>query len=341
MNDETLLRALWPEFKPTPLLQLPALAGTTNVGRVLAKNEAERPLGNFKVLGGMTAGVRALARAANVSIDALLSKTVDAALPRLITASDGNHGLAVAAAAARCGTRASIYLPATVSLTRVRRIESHGARIIHIDGSYDEAVQAAADAAARGEGLLVPDTSEHKNDALVMDVMRGYHVLAREIIAQLEPLQIGPTHVFVQAGVGGLPAAIADALAPHMREPKKIVIVEPAAAACVTAALEAGHPVQLEGDLHTAAEMLACGLASASAVEILKRHETACVVVDEPSLHAAPETLRQAGGPGTTPSGATGLAGLLQVAADPSWREAHQLTPESTVLLIVTEGALV
>ena len=336
-----LLRALWPEFRPTPLLELPALASAINVRHVFAKNEAERPLGNFKVLGGMTAAVRAIARAANVSIDALLSNGAHRDLPRLITASDGNHGLAVAAAAARCRTRASIYLPAAVSLTRVRRIEAQGAEIIRIDGSYDDAVQAAADAAARGEGLLVPDTSERENDAIVMDVMRGYYVLAREIITQLEPLQIRPTHLFVQAGVGGLPAAAAEALAPHMSEPKKIVIVEPAAAACVGAALEAGHPVQLEGDLDTCAEMLACGLASASAIEILKRYETACIAIDERSLRAAPLTLRHAQGPSTTPSGATGLAGLLQVAAQPDWRNTHRLAPESSVLFIVTEGALV
>ena len=65
---ETLRAAdIWDDYRPTPLIELPRLARLTNVGRVFVKAEGERSLGSFKMLGGMVAGLRALARAAGVA----------------------------------------------------------------------------------------------------------------------------------------------------------------------------------------------------------------------------------------------------------------------------------
>ncbi|HJR72981.1 MAG TPA: pyridoxal-phosphate dependent enzyme [Luteimonas sp.] len=334
---------LWSDYRPTPLLDLPALARLAGVGRVLVKWEGTRPLGNFKSLGGMFAGLRALARVSGAkTMDALQDYCSSAAIaPRLITASDGNHGLAVAAAARRAGAKASIYLPAGVNPARADRIEAVGGEIVWISGTYDEAVEAAAAAAARGEGWLVPDTSPNPDDVAVADVMAGYSLIAREILVQLpEEAQDAPSHLFVQAGVGTLAAAMAEGLHEHMRAPGRMVAVEPEAAACVARALAAGRPERLPGDLHTAAEMLACGLASASAIEILLRHEARAIAVDDHQMRSATSALRDFGGLDSTPSGTAGLAGLLHVAADPELRRAHRLGPDSCVLLIVSEAAV-
>jgi diaminopropionate ammonia-lyase len=120
-----------------------------------------------------------------------------------------------------------------------------------------------------------------------------------------------------------------------------VLVVEPDAAACVARALVAGRPERIGGDLRTAAEMLACGIASAPAVEILKRHDARPIVVSEPELADAFQTLREGGGPDTTISGAAGLAGLLHVARRADLRRAHQLTESSRALLIITEGPVV
>jgi diaminopropionate ammonia-lyase len=334
---------LWPDYRPTPLVELPVLAHMANVGRVFAKLEGERPLGNFKALGGMTAGLRALARAAGIASphDFGTPRVRRQALPRLICASDGNHGLSVAAAAARAGTRASIHLPIGVSRSRAERIEALGGDVVWTRGTYDDAVHAAAAAAERGEGLLIADTTDDPNDAVVKDVIAGYALLTRELVRQFrDEVRDRPGHLFVQAGVGGLAAAIADGLRDSVREPATLMIVEPASAACVTAALAAGHPVRVPGDLHTCATMLSCGLASAPAIEVLLRHAARSVVVGEDQLQDAVGVLREAGGPDTTPSGAAGLAGLLQVAAHAGLRARHGLGSRSTVLLVVTEGAV-
>ncbi|MBW3568417.1 MAG: pyridoxal-phosphate dependent enzyme [Proteobacteria bacterium] len=299
------------EYRPTTLLPLPGLARFANVAHVYAKLENERPLGNFKFLGGMVAGMRALARDTAKGTDGTSASQV----PRLICASDGNHGLSVAAAARRAGVSASIYLPESVGLERADRIVAMGGDIIRIRGTYDDAVMAAVTAAARGDGILVPDTADADN-IVVRDVMEGYGVIAAEIVSRFDN-ENRPSHLFVQAGVGGLAAAMADGLSSFMQEPRKLVVVEPEHAACVSAALHAGRPVRIPGNLKTCAEMLSCGLASAPALEILLRHRAQPLLVTEDELLAAAALLAKSGGPETTPSGAAGLAGFLHVAARP------------------------
>jgi diaminopropionate ammonia-lyase len=344
MQDKLLedLRSvqLWQNYKPTPLIELPKLARHANVGRLFVKVEGARPLGNFKVLGGVLAGLRALARAVGVaSIHEITTGLYAQALPRLICASDGNHGLAVAAAAQTAGTTALIYLPQGISMERAARIEHFGAAIVRVEGTYDDAVDRAAAAAVRGDGLLIPDTSSDPSDPVVRDVMAGYALLSRELTQQFADFGEQPSHVFVQAGVGGLAASVAEGLQAHMREPRQIIVVEPEAAACVAVALAAGRPIRVEGTLSTDAEMLSCGLASAPALEILLLHRAESVLVSDEALHAAVETLRQMGGPDSTPSGAAGLAGLLTVSLDATWCDEHALELQSTVLIIATESS--
>ena len=349
--------ALWDNYRPTSLVEFSSLARQMNIARVFAKMENERPLGNFKVLGGMVAGLRALARVAGglstndpapPSSNARLAipheglqlhhaySPAHAQLPRLICASDGNHGLAVAAAAARVGAKATIYLPLSASPIRADRIKAVGGDVLWVDGTYDDAVEAASAAAARAEGLLIPDTSADPNDAVVKDVMAGYALLPQELRDQL-PLR--PTHVFVQAGVGGLAAAMAEGLHDFLSEPGRIVVVEPESAACVAQALAAGRPIRIPGSLETSAEMLSCGVASALALEILTRYNVGSVLVSEQQLRAAVAVLREAGGSQTTPSGAAGLAGLLHATACAQLRKVHHLGADSNVLFVVTEGA--
>jgi diaminopropionate ammonia-lyase len=325
--------SLWKEYRPTRLIESPVLAERVEVARVFLKLEAERPLGNFKVLGGMIAGLRALARFEIAS--------VNERLPSLICASDGNHGLAVAGAAARARTGAIVYLPSSAKSLRTRRIELVGGQVIRVDGTYDAAVFAASEAARAGQGLLVPDTSHDPHDPVLKDVMAGYALLGEELLSQFRDEDVAwPTHVFVQAGVGGLAAALTDALHDVMQSPKSIVVVEPEAAACVARGLTAGRPVRIDGKLETAAEMLSCGLASAHALQTLSRHAARSVLVSEPELGEAVRVLHQAERIETTASGAAGLAGLLHVSTCGALRSQHQLDYSSHVLLVVTEGPL-
>lgn len=337
-----LLQRLSPRYAQTPLLDLPQLAAECGVAQVLAKNEAERALGSFKSLGGTYAGLMALARATGLGIEALLDPIQPrGALPALITASAGNHGLAVAAAARFAGGPAQIYLYPGVPEARVRRIEAQGAEIVWVDGTYDDAVDRAAAAAKSGEGILVADTSADPDDQPVSDIVAGYGVIAAEIRQRVEGSgALRPTHLFVQAGVGGLAAAMAAGLSDWLASPAKIVVAEPAEAACVAAALDNGAIVRIPGKLDTSAGMLACGEASAPALRQLRQAKAEVVGVSEGELGEAVMLLAEAGGPATTTSGAAGLAGLVAAARSPALREQFALTPESRVLTIVSEMAL-
>jgi diaminopropionate ammonia-lyase len=332
------LRDLDPAYAPTPLLALTALARRLGVAQVLAKDEGRRMLGSFKSLGGTYAGLTALARAARRDLSTLLA-TRPSGQPALICASDGNHGLAVAAAARFAGAPAQVFLHAGVPPARARRIADEGAEIVRIAGTYDDAVEAASRAARAGAGLLVADTSDDPNDDIVRDVMAGYGVMAAEIRDQAGA-QARPTHLFVQAGVGGLAAAMAEGLAGWLAPPGLVVAVEPEQAACLAPALAAGRPVRVPGDLHTAAEMLSCGEASAPALTLLRRHGVRVATVTEAELMDAPRILAETGGPATTPSGAAGFAGALAILADPVRAAELRLDRDSRLLVLITEGPL-
>ncbi|TGD99461.1 pyridoxal-phosphate dependent enzyme [Methylobacterium nonmethylotrophicum] len=334
-----LLR-LDPGYAATPLVALPGLATRLGVARVLAKDEGRRLLGSFKSLGGTYAGLRALARSAGRDVAGLVAAR-PAGQPALVCASDGNHGLAVALAARLAGAPARVFLHAGVPASRARRIGDQGAEIVRIEGTYDDAVDAAAEAARAGSGLLVADTTDDPDDPVVHDVMAGYGVMASEIRAQVARAgDERPTHLFVQAGVGGLAAAIAEGLAGFLAAPARIVAVEPASAACLEAAMAADRPVRVPGDLHTAAEMLSCGEASAPAIAVLKRYGAQVVTVAEPGLAEAPDILAAHGGPATTPSGAAGLAGAIAALGNPGRAEELGLDAGSRLLILVTEGPL-
>ncbi len=336
-GPEALLR-LWPDYQPTPLVSLPRLAEALGIAEILVKNEALRPLGSFKSLGGMYAGLRALARHAQIPTIAGLVRTAPHAdFPPLVCASDGNHGLAVAAAARLAGAGARVFLPSIVPENRAARIAGEGAVIVRINGSYEDAVEAARAEAASGKGILIADTTDQPGDPAVADVMAGYGIIAREIRGQLAVLD-APTHLFLQAGVGGFAAAMADGLAAILAAPAGIIIAEPQSAACVGAALAAGRVVRLPGALETSAEMLSCGEASAPALARLVAHDAGAIAVPESRLTEAVAMLGKFGGLATTPSGAAGLAGLLEALSSPGMAARFQLGSGSRVLLTMTEG---
>jgi diaminopropionate ammonia-lyase len=251
---QELLR-LSPQYAPTPLLDLPKLAARLSVAQVLVKDESRRTLGSFKSLGGTYAGLRALARIAGTDIAGLLDGKRPRTLPALICASDGNHGLAVAAGAKFASAPARIYLHSGVGTARARRIEAQGAAIIWVDGTYDDAVDAALVAANAGEGILVADTTHDPSDRVSADVLAGYGVMASEIRRQAEAAGHGrPTHLFAQAGCGGLAAAMTLGLKDWLATAGTVIVVEPEKAACVAAALDQGRVVRVPGDLVTSAK---------------------------------------------------------------------------------------
>lgn len=336
----------WPGYAPTPLREFPELAAGAGVASVRIKDEAPRfGLGSFKALGGAYAVAQVLlaelARrnvAANATSRDLVAG-VHGEATRAITvtcATDGNHGRSVAWGAQRFGCACVIYVHHTVSQARVDAIAAYGAEVRRVPGTYDDAVRAAAAAAAEYGWFVVSDTSWDGYTQVPVDVMQGYRLMADEAAEQWSGP--APTHVFIQGGVGGVAAAVSVQMRACYRPAPSVIVVEPDQAACLLVSAELGTPTAIPGDLDTLMAGLACGEPSLLAWQELARGAAAFMAVPDA---AAVECMRLLAGLGMVAgeSGVAGLAGLLVAAGDPAARAALGIDADSRVLLFSTEGA--
>ncbi|MCB1435476.1 MAG: pyridoxal-phosphate dependent enzyme, partial [Alphaproteobacteria bacterium] len=158
--------------------------------------------------------------------------------------SAGNHGLSVAAGARVFGANAIIYLAKTVPESFAERLRSKGARVIRAGDTYEESMAAASDAAIAHSWHLLSDSSWLGYEDPARDVMEGYLIMGDELAHQIES---PPSHVFLQAGVGGLAAAAAAAARRNWGHATKIIVVEPAFAPALFESIRAGRPVTTSG----------------------------------------------------------------------------------------------
>lgn len=341
----------WPGYAPTRLWTLSALARDLGAAAVVYKDEGERfGLKSFKALGGAYAVYRLLAQAiashrggqAASATDILSGRWKQVVGTMTVTcATDGNHGRSVAWGAQMFGCRCVIYIHATVSEGRRAAIARYGAEVVRVEGNYDDSVR-HADAQARVNGwTVVSDTTYEGYRDIPIDVMHGYGVLAREVVEQVG--ESVPTHVFVQAGVGAFAAAVGATfwLAWGERRPR-LVVVEPTAADCYLRSAQAGRPVAVTGALDTIMAGLACGELSPAAWEIVSAAASAFVAIDDRyALDAVRRFANPHGGDKAIVSGETGAAGLAALLAahgNADLRDLLELTPQSRVLLLGSEG---
>jgi len=332
-----------PAYRETPLQALPDAARELGIAALWAKDESERfGLDSFKALGGVFAVLKLAAQRAGLRLaDLATLEPLRSASDDLVfcAATDGNHGRSVAAGARLLGARCVIFVHEHVAPRRRALLEESGAELAIIPGHYDDAVAACRQQAARCGWQLVADVAGSGEDVTIPTlVSRGYLALAHEARAQLGG--VIPTHMFLQAGVGGLAAAMAAAASAFGWQQTRLVIVEPAVAACLRLAAERGEPAPVTGDIDSVMGMLSCGLASAAAWPLLRQRVYAYLSLPEDSAPAAARWLLQHSSPPirSGPSGAAGLAGLRQAMAAPAVREALGLDRVSRVLVLVTEG---
>jgi diaminopropionate ammonia-lyase len=342
--------ALRPDHAPTPLVALAGLAGALGLASIHIKDEGQRlGLGSFKALGGAYAVVRLVveeaARRLGRRVDmsefrAPEIRAVAAGLT-LACATDGNHGRSVAQGARLAGANCVIFVHAGVSDQRVEAIARFGAKMVRVAGTYDDSVTEATRVANENNWIIVSDTSWPGYERIPRLVMQGYTVLLREALRQLpEP----PTHVFVQAGVGGIAAAVAGHFALVFgAERPFFVVVDPARAACLFESARAGRPVKIAHGEPTVMAMLECYEPSLVAWRVLSRTADAFMTVDDGEAIDVMKRLASPvpGDPVIVAgeSGGAGLAGLIQVARDPVLRETIGLGPDARAFLINTEGA--
>lgn len=340
----------WSGYAPTPLRALPVLAREAGVASIHYKDEGGRfGLGSFKALGGAYAVARLLCRelgqrlGRSVSHDELQSEPAlrQACADITVTcATDGNHGRSVAWGAQMLGCRCVIYIHATVSEGRKEAIARYGAQVVRTAGNYDDSVQQADRDAKMNGWFVISDTSYPGYMDIPRDVMQGYQLMVHEAVSALPQW---PTHVFVQAGVGGFAAAVCAYFWERNSAQRPVfVVVEPQQADCLLQSARAGAVVAVKGDLDTLMAGLACGEVSLLAWDFLATGANAfCTIpdaaaVDGMRLLASP----QRGDPVIVAgeSAVAGLAAALLAAQDKNARAALALGPDSRVLLFGSEG---
>lgn len=335
---------------PTPLHSLSAQAAELGIGALHVKDEGQRlGLGSFKALGGAYALIILVLEEASrrlgrgVEIDELFSPEIRG-VARTMTfacATDGNHGRSVAQGAGLVGAKAVIFMHEGVSQGRVDAISGLGAEVVRVAGGYDHSVREAAEVAAREGWTVLADTSWQGYERIPGLVSQGYTLIVREVLSELaEP----PTHVFLQAGVGGFAAGVAGHFALVLGADKPhVTIVEPARAACLYESARVGATVRVDDSQSTVMAMLECHEPSPVALRVLDRVANGYMTLEE---QAAPEAMRRLANPfsGDPPvvageSGGVGFAGLLEVMRDPELAASIGLGPNARVLVIITEGA--
>ena len=338
----------WPNYQVTDLHHLADMAEQANIAQIYYKDESKRfDLKSFKALGGAYAVTRFLQQhlgqlnGQQLTMAQLLSGQFKEQLKDVVVscATDGNHGRSVAWGAQMFGCQCIIYIHRDVSVGRQTAVEAYNAEVVRITGNYDESVrQAALDAQTYGRSII-SDTSYEGYTKVPANVALGYTVMLSETVTQLNG--VIPTHVFIQAGVGGLAAAVCGYFWDLWAEQRpRFVVVEPEAANCLQESAKAGELKVVEGDLDTIMAGLACGEVSHIAWDILDQGADDFITLSEDAVAPFMQALEQ-----HTPSieagesAVAGLAACVIGAQETEWRLALGLNEHSRVLVLGTEGA--
>ena len=337
-----------PDYAPTPLISLPPIAGKLGIGEILLKDESLRlGLPAFKVLGASWALWKVLASKFSLKLSEWgaieeLKALVQSHKPlRLTTATDGNHGRGVARMAALLGLEARIFVPRGTAPARIEALQSEGAEVTVVDGSYDDAVMEAS--LFQDEWtLLIQDTSRQGDETVNRWIIEGYSTMFWEIEDALTERGISaPDIIIVQIGVGSLAAAVVShfKMGNRVKHPR-IIGVEPIAADCALKAVEAGEIVSLPGRQHSIMAGLNCGTIASAAFPLLRDGIDGFIAVEDEWSRRALRLLAE-NGFSTSESGAAGLAGLLALLEHPEAESARRhlnLSRNTRVMLLMTEG---
>ena len=350
--------ASFPEYTPTPLVNLGGLADELGLGSVYVKDESYRfGLNAFKVLGGSYAIGSYIAGRLGMDIselpyEKLVSDEVRAKLGEItfVTATDGNHGRGVAWTANRLKQKAVVYMPQGSALERLHNIQALGADASITDLNYDDAVRLANEGAEKYGWVMVQDTAWEGYEDIPAWIMQGYTTMALEAVQQLEQIRAQrPTHIFLQAGVGALSGGLTGFFADLYGDEERpiITIVEPNKADCIyrTAQANDGKLHFVTGRMDTIMAGLACGEPCTIGWEVLRDHADNFVSCPD---YVAAKGMRVLGNPMpgdvrviSGESGAATLGFVAEVMQNESldWlREALQLNENSRVLCFSTEG---
>ncbi len=316
----------WNNYNSTPLLLLNKLSKDLNLKNIYYKDESKRfDLKSFKALGGAYAVEK-------ISIGK--KKIV------VSTATAGNHGRSVAWGAKRLGIKCKIFISENVSDQRGKAMENLGAEVIKVKGNYENSLNECINQSKKNDWQIVQDVA-WKNYMLVPKfTMAGYTVMMKEISEQIKNDKI--THIFLQAGVGGMAAAMVAGAARYLKNIPTIIVVEPDSAACVMASIKTGKIEKINIKRESLMGGMSCGEVSLVPWEILKKSVKHCISLPDDDIAITMKLLANASlseskivaGENSAP----GVISLIASCKNEKIKNDLNLNSDSNVLLIGCEG---
>ena len=338
-----------PGYSPTPLLNLKHFAREIGIRDCYIKDESQRlGLNAFKVLGASYAMAEEIKkynpiRQSNLSFKSIKSQRKSIEDLTFVTATDGNHGRAVAWCAEQYGCRAVVFMPKGTSKIRLKAILEHKAKAEITDLNYDETVKYAERKAAKNDWVLLQDSSWPGYTEVPKNIMTGYTTMVEEFFEQTSDW---PTHVIAQAGVGSFAASIFSSFIRSDKQKPKFILLEPSGAACFFNSIKIGDKKpHLTADLNTMMAGLSCGMPSILAWDIIVSIADYFAICDDKIAIKGMQILSQPiqGDPSIVSgeSGAVPIGFLHEVSTNPHYsdlKDQLELDTSSKVLFFSTEG---
>ena len=326
MDEAYRIISTWDNYSPTPLISLNKLSEKLKINKIFYKDESKRfNLKSFKALGG----AYAVEKVSRGNKEIIIS-----------TATAGNHGRSVAWGSKKLGLKCKIFISEYVSEFRAKVMRSFGADVIRVKGNYDASLKECIKQSKQNNWQIVQDVAWQDYKLVPKLTMAGYSVMMKEISEQINNEQI--SHVILQAGVGGMAAAMVAGIARYLDNVPKVIVVEPDNAACVMESIKAGKIKKISIKKESLMGGMSCDEVSLVPWEILKNSVSYCITVSDDYISKTVKFLANCkfsdekivGGECSTP----GIISLTGLCNDSKIKNEINLNENSNVLLFGCEG---
>ena len=326
MDEAFNMISRWKGYSPTPLENLNHLSSELQLKNIFYKDESKRfNLKSFKALGGAYAVEKISQNKKNITVS---------------TATAGNHGRSVAWGAKRIGLKCKIFVSEFVSESRAEAMRGFGADVFRVKGNYDNSLQECIKQSKLNDWQIVQDVAWNGYEIVPKLTMAGYSVMMKEISDQLKENKI--THIFLQAGVGGMAAAMIAGCARYLNNIPNIIIVEPESAGCVLKAVQNNKIVKINIEKESLMGGMSCGEVSLIPWKIINTNSKYCITVPDDKIAYTIKSLancsfsnkKLVGGECATP----GIISLIASCNNSKLKDILNLNKDSQVLLLGCEG---
>ena len=316
----------WKGYSKTPLLELNKLSKELKLNKIFYKDESKRfDLKSFKALGG----AYAVEKVSKGNKDIVVA-----------TATAGNHGRSVAWGAKRLGLKCKIFISEFVSDARGKAMADLGADVVKVKGNYEKSLIECIKQSTNNNWQIVQDVAWKDYMTVPKYTMAGYTVMMKEIVDQVENDQI--THIILQAGVGGMAAAMVAGIARYLKNIPEIIVVEPDSAACVMESIKTGKIEKIDIERESLMGGMSCGEVSLVPWEILKNSVKYCISLPDDDIAKTMKLLGNASFSNEKiiagENSAPGVISLITICEDEKIKENLKLNRDSNILLIGCEG---